>query len=319
MRQAPRGILEQLAPELGVTDWRDAHGQPLDHYGLDTMSGRYKILFCFQDNCPGCHQRGFPTLQQLAEAFQGSDFVSLAAIQTVFEEHADNTRERGFANQARYGLAIPFAHDAGPDGRFSTLMQRYACGGTPWFIVIDPNGVVAFNHFSIDADRLIAFLQAAAANDPGQAAAGLLTWGGVLRLARDGNAAPPRRDERSEAAWQALLSPEAFHVTRQKGTERAFSSSMCSRFEPGRYACACCGTPLFDADTKFDSGSGWPSFTQALTPDVVAYHADHSHGMTRVETTCNVCDAHLGHVFPDGPAPSGLRYCINALALRKLD
>ncbi|MEN3373540.1 peptide-methionine (R)-S-oxide reductase MsrB [Dechloromonas sp. ZS-1] len=138
-------------------------------------------------------------------------------------------------------------------------------------------------------------------------------------MARDGNAAPPRRDERSEAAWQALLSPEAFHVTRQKGTERAFSSSMCSRFEPGRYACACCGTPLFDADTKFDSGSGWPSFTQALTPDVVAYHADHSHGMTRVETTCNVCDAHLGHVFPDGPAPSGLRYCINALALRKLD
>jgi methionine-R-sulfoxide reductase len=92
---------------------------------------------------------------------------------------------------------------------------------------------------------------------------------------------------------------------------------MCGLFEPGRYACVCCGTELFDASNKFDSRSGWPSFTQAVTPDVVAYHADHSHGMTRVETTCNVCDAHLGHVFPDGPAPSGLRYCINALSLQK--
>lgn len=105
---------------------------------------------------------------------------------------------------------------------------------------------------------------------------------------------------------------------REKGTERAHSSSMCRLFEPGRYACACCGTELFDAATKYDSKSGWPSFTQAVTPGVVAYHADHSHGMTRVETTCNVCDAHLGHVFPDGPPPSGLRYCINALSLIKV-
>jgi peptide-methionine (R)-S-oxide reductase len=145
----------------------------------------------------------------------------------------------------------------------------------------------------------------------------LLTWRGVLALARNGNPPPPRRDERSDDAWRAKLSPEQFHVTRQKGTERAFSSAMCSRFEPGRYACACCGTELFDAGTKFESGSGWPSFTQALAPGLVAYHGDFSHGMERVETTCAVCDAHLGHVFPDGPPPSGLRYCINALALDK--
>lgn len=145
-----------------------------------------------------------------------------------------------------------------------------------------------------------------------------LTWQGVLKLAQDGNPAPPHRLEISDAQWQVRLTPEQFYVTRQHGTEPAHSSDMCALFQPGRYSCVCCGTELFDASTKFDSHSGWPSFTQTVTPNVVAYNADHSHGMTRVETTCNVCDAHLGHVFPDGPAPSGLRYCINALALVKV-
>jgi len=146
----------------------------------------------------------------------------------------------------------------------------------------------------------------------------ILTWRGVLQLAQNGNPAPPHRMEISDAQWQVRLTPEQFYVTRQHGTERAHSSDMCTLFQPGRYSCVCCGTELFDASTKFDSQSGWPSFTQTVAPNVVAYTADHSHGMTRVETTCNVCDAHLGHVFPDGPAPSGLRYCINALALVKV-
>ncbi|MDP2882367.1 MAG: peptide-methionine (R)-S-oxide reductase MsrB [Azonexus sp.] len=147
---------------------------------------------------------------------------------------------------------------------------------------------------------------------------GLLTWNGIIEIIRNGNPLPPHRDERSAADWQAVLTPEQFYVTRQKGTEHAFSSAMCAVFEPGRYACACCGTELFDAQTKFDSGSGWPSFTQAIAPGLVNYILDSDHGTQRVETTCAVCDAHLGHVFPDGPAPSGLRYCINALALKKL-
>lgn len=145
-----------------------------------------------------------------------------------------------------------------------------------------------------------------------------LTWRDVLTRTRQGNPPPPRRDERSDDEWRALLTPEAYHVTRQHGTERAFSSEMCSRFEPGRYACRCCGTLLFDGTTKFESGTGWPSFSQPASHDVIAYTADHSYGMVRVETTCSVCDAHLGHVFPDGPEPSGLRYCMNAVALAKL-
>jgi len=145
----------------------------------------------------------------------------------------------------------------------------------------------------------------------------VLRWSGVIELAQRGNVPPPRHVEKSDAEWRKLLTNEQYHVARGKGTERAFSSEMCALFEPGRYHCICCDTPLFDSTTKFDSGTGWPSFTAPLTPDVVAYHLDTTHGMQRVETTCNVCDAHLGHVFPDGPRPSGLRFCINAVSLKK--
>ncbi len=146
----------------------------------------------------------------------------------------------------------------------------------------------------------------------------MLDWNEVVRVAKKGNVAPPRRVEKSDAEWRAQLSPEEYQVTRRHGTERPFSSEMCGLFQPGRYACKCCGTLLFDAETKFESGTGWPSFTAPVAPDVVAYHVDESYGMVRVETLCNVCDAHLGHVFPDGPKPTGLRFCINAVALEKV-
>ncbi len=142
-----------------------------------------------------------------------------------------------------------------------------------------------------------------------------LNWKQVVTWATNGNPSPPQRVEKTAEEWRALLTEEQYRVTRGKGTERAFSSEMCGLFKPGRYNCVCCGTPLFDAGSKFDSRSGWPSFTQPESPGVVAYHMDTTHGMQRVETTCNVCDAHLGHVFPDGPEPTGLRYCINAAAL----
>lgn len=142
-------------------------------------------------------------------------------------------------------------------------------------------------------------------------------WDEVVKRAARGNPAPPRREERSEDDWRARLSPAQFAITRLAATERPFSSPMCALFEPGRYRCACCGTELFDAGDKFDSGSGWPSFTQPVADNVIAYRGDDSHGMQRIETVCSTCDAHLGHVFPDGPRPSGLRYCINALALEK--
>lgn len=146
----------------------------------------------------------------------------------------------------------------------------------------------------------------------------MLTWLDIMQCVNRGNPAPDRRAIKTADQWRAELTPEQFHVTREKGTERAFSSPMCSHFEPGRYTCVCCGTLLFDSAEKFESGTGWPSFTQPVQANAVAYHGDHSHGMVRVETTCNTCGAHLGHVFPDGPPPCGLRYCMNAVALRKI-
>jgi peptide-methionine (R)-S-oxide reductase len=138
-----------------------------------------------------------------------------------------------------------------------------------------------------------------------------------MSIARAGNPEPPRRVEKPDAEWRAELSAEQFHVLREHGTERAFSSGMCSLFEPGRYACAGCGTLLFDSASKFESGTGWPSFGEPVADNVIAYLLDTSYGMTRVEVTCNVCGGHQGHVFPDGPPPTGLRYCINAVSLQK--
>ena len=145
----------------------------------------------------------------------------------------------------------------------------------------------------------------------------MLHWNDVLEFGRNGNPAPDRKVVKTEAEWRAQLTGEEYRVTREAATEHPFSSPMCGLFEAGIYACRCCDTPLFDASQKFESGTGWPSFTQPLQPNALAYIVDTSYGMTRVETICNTCDAHLGHVFPDGPKPSGLRYCMNAVSLRK--
>ena len=147
----------------------------------------------------------------------------------------------------------------------------------------------------------------------------MLTWKNILTIADKGTPAPDRTVRKTDQEWRVQLTDEQYRVTRQHNTEAAFSSDMCSLFEPGIYACVFCATLLFDADDKFESRTGWPSFTQPIKENTIAYHGDNSLGIRRIEALCNTCEAHLGHVFPDGPEPSGLRYCMNAVALKKVE
>jgi peptide-methionine (R)-S-oxide reductase len=143
----------------------------------------------------------------------------------------------------------------------------------------------------------------------------MLRWVDIIKFAKYGNPEPPRRVHKSTAEWQAQLTSAQYGVLRQRATEPPYRNAYCRTYEPGLYACAGCGSLLFDATAKYHAISGWPSFTQPLAKNAVRYAFDDSHHMQRVEVCCNCCEGHLGHVFPDGPEPSGVRYCINSESL----
>ena len=144
----------------------------------------------------------------------------------------------------------------------------------------------------------------------------MMNWKQVINYAVNGNSVPEKRIEKTESEWKTQLTKEQFRITRKKGTEAPHSGDLCSIYDEGKYNCVCCDAPLFDSTIKFSSGSGWPSFTQPIKENAIKYLKDSSFGMVRVEVICNTCDAHLGHVFPDGPKPSGLRYCINSESIK---
>lgn len=143
----------------------------------------------------------------------------------------------------------------------------------------------------------------------------IMNWKDVIYYANHGSPKPDKRIEKTEEEWAELLTASQYRITRQKGTEPPGSGEFCTSYDEGIYGCICCKTPLFDSTIKYTSGSGWPSFTEPVSENAIQYIKDTSYGMVRVETICNTCDAHLGHVFPDGPEPTGLRFCINSESL----
>ncbi|GAB3919635.1 peptide-methionine (R)-S-oxide reductase MsrB [Larkinella terrae] len=146
---------------------------------------------------------------------------------------------------------------------------------------------------------------------------GLVLTGSIasVSLTKSTDDAKPRKVVKTEAEWKKILTPEQFYVLRQQGTERPFTSPLVDNHEKGIFKCAACKTPLFSSTTKFESGTGWPSFYQPISKQNVVEKTDHTHGMVRTEVECGVCGGHLGHVFEDGPKPTGLRYCMNGVAL----
>lgn len=147
----------------------------------------------------------------------------------------------------------------------------------------------------------------------------MLRWKDILYYAKYSNPEPFRRLERTEEEWHQQLTSTQYHVMREKGTEPPYRNAYCRSYEPGVYVCAGCGSQLFNSTEKYHAISGWPSFTQPIAKGAVRYAFDDSHNMQRIEVLCNVCNSHLGHVFPDGPEPGGLRYCINSVSLNRIE
>jgi thiol-disulfide isomerase/thioredoxin len=148
------------APEFNVKDWIDANGNKTDQIKLADFDGKFKIIYCFQSWCPGCHSKGLPDLKKMVDALEGNDQIAFLTIQTVFEGHNENTYDKIFETQKQYDLKIPFGHDAGDDGKSkSNIMSNYKTGGTPWFILIDKHNNVVFADFHLKVDAAIAFLK----------------------------------------------------------------------------------------------------------------------------------------------------------------
>lgn len=146
----------------------------------------------------------------------------------------------------------------------------------------------------------------------------MLRWIDVIKFATYSNPEPRRRVKKTETEWERQLTPAQFQVARQKGTEPPYRNAYCRSYDPGTYACIGCGSQLFSSTAKYHAISGWPSFKEPITKSAIKYAFDNSFSMKRVEVMCNVCGCHLGHVFPDGPEPTGLRYCINSEVITHL-
>jgi peptide-methionine (R)-S-oxide reductase len=304
----PYGIAHKPAPEFRFDEWL-ANVDSDDGVRLAGIDEPFVYLYNFQSWCPGCHSHGFPTMKVVKDHFEASGrghLVRFVAVQTVFEGHETNTADAAIDSMARHDLSdIALGHDVGSP---PTIMVDYQTGGTPWTVIIGPDRIVLDNGFHLDADNIIELIEQHQTN-PAAAAAELPP---STRNEETMNTPTPNS---TADELRQRLTPEQYEVTQNGGTERAFSGQYHDTKDPGVYHCVVCNEALFDSAQKFDSGTGWPSFSDELGDGRVKRIDDSSHGMVRTEARCANCDAHLGHVFPDGPHPTGDRYCMNSASL----
>jgi peptide-methionine (R)-S-oxide reductase len=296
------GIAGRPAPEFRIDNWL-ANVDSDDGLRLADIEEPIIYLYNFQSWCPGCHSHGFPTMNAVKAHFEAkgqADLIRFVAVQTVFEGHETNTADAALDSLARHGLTdIALGHDSGVP---PTIMADYGTGGTPWTVIIGPgpDRVVLDNGFQLELASLIDLIEENL---------------DLTTKADETMRTPVSRSVPTDAELCERLTPEQYAVTQNGGTERAFTGEYWDTKDPGVYHCVVCDQALFDSETKFDSGTGWPSFFADLGNGNVSRIEDRSHGMVRVEARCAKCAAHLGHVFSDGPRPAGDRYCMNSASL----
>ena len=297
-RRAPR------AAKIGEGTWLNS--QPLT---LEDLRGRVVLVDFWTFGCYNCRNT-LPTLKRLDAQYRakGLTIVGIHAPESDYEKGIDNVRDA----VRKLGIKYPVV----TDNDYATW-RAYNVQAWPTVMILDKQGRIRFTHIGEgmyeQQEHIIKNLLVEESGSTRAANADLDSDYGEQK-----GSSMNEKVVKSKQEWQAALTSEQFRVMREKGTERAFAGEYNNSKGEGVYKCAACGQELFSSDAKFDSGTGWPSFYQPISAQSVDEHVDRAYGMSRTEVVCSRCDSHLGHVFDDGPKPTGLRYCMNSVAL-KLD